>query len=176
MLRTIFCFPAAIRPFNFSRSAVLSSPSTIRPSSATTEMPSTSWLVNFKVMRPPGVVGERLRVATVPVEHGGQSETVRKETLVGSSGTARIQELYSCNRCCTGQYSPAREFMLIVTGILTSPDWGTTYETHECIHRLAVVGRCSYCTGSGSERSEGARSQRAGPRLRSEPQGLPQLG
>src|SRR5215472_7711579 len=47
ILRTIFFFPELMRPFTFSRSALLSSPSTMRPSSATTETPSTSRLVIF---------------------------------------------------------------------------------------------------------------------------------
>jgi hypothetical protein len=46
--RTIFFFPSAIKLFNFTRRALLSSPSTMRPSSATTEMPPTSRLVIFK--------------------------------------------------------------------------------------------------------------------------------
>src|ERR1700737_4465874 len=48
ILRTIFFFPSAIRLLTFSRKALLSSPSTIRPSSATTDTPSTSRLVIFK--------------------------------------------------------------------------------------------------------------------------------
>src|SRR5882762_922691 len=48
ILRTIFFFPSAIRLFTFSRRALLSSPSTMRPSSATTDTPSTSRLVIFK--------------------------------------------------------------------------------------------------------------------------------
>ena len=39
--------PSAIRPFNFSRRALLSSPSTMPPSSATTDTPSTSRSVIF---------------------------------------------------------------------------------------------------------------------------------
>src|SRR5258708_11972969 len=45
MLSTIFFLPPAIRLFTFSRSALLSSPSTMRPSSATTATPSTSRFV-----------------------------------------------------------------------------------------------------------------------------------
>src|ERR1700722_2434198 len=44
---TIFFLPSASRPFTFSRSALLSSPSTMRPSSATTDTPSTSRFVIF---------------------------------------------------------------------------------------------------------------------------------
>src|ERR1700742_516189 len=47
MFSTIFFLPSASRPFTFSRSALLSSPSTIRPSSATTDTPSTSRFVIF---------------------------------------------------------------------------------------------------------------------------------
>jgi hypothetical protein len=47
MFRTIFFFPSAIRLFNFSRRTLLSSPSTMRPSSATTDTPSTSRSVIF---------------------------------------------------------------------------------------------------------------------------------
>src|SRR2546427_8353200 len=54
MLRTIFFLPPANRLFTFSRSALLSSPSTIRPSSATTETPFTSRFVNFSAtLHPP---------------------------------------------------------------------------------------------------------------------------
>src|SRR5258708_23413258 len=48
MLRTIFFFPSAIKLLTFSRKALLSSPSTIRPSSANTDTPSTSRYVIFK--------------------------------------------------------------------------------------------------------------------------------
>src|SRR5215467_13526168 len=48
MFRTTFFLPSANRLFTFSRSALLSSPSTIRPSSATTVTPSTSRCVIFK--------------------------------------------------------------------------------------------------------------------------------
>src|SRR5713226_1097331 len=48
ILRTIFFFPSAIKLFTFSRKALLSSPSTMRPSSATTDTPSTSRFVIFK--------------------------------------------------------------------------------------------------------------------------------
>src|SRR6266576_656494 len=48
MLRTIFFFPSAIKLFTFSRRALLSSPRTIRPSSATTDTPFTSQYVIFK--------------------------------------------------------------------------------------------------------------------------------
>src|SRR5260370_1303504 len=48
MFRTICFFPSAIRLFNFSRRALLSSPSTMRPSSATTDTPFTSRFVIFK--------------------------------------------------------------------------------------------------------------------------------
>src|SRR5579863_8510773 len=47
ILRTIFFFPSATRDVTLSRSALLSSPSTIRPSSATTVTPSTSRVVVF---------------------------------------------------------------------------------------------------------------------------------
>src|SRR5271154_4968042 len=47
IFRTIFFFPSATRDFTLSRSALLSSPSTIRPSSATTVTPSTSRVVVF---------------------------------------------------------------------------------------------------------------------------------
>src|SRR5258707_7014363 len=47
MFRIIFFLPSAIRLFNFSRRAWLSSPSTMRPSSATTYAPSTSRSVIF---------------------------------------------------------------------------------------------------------------------------------
>src|SRR5580692_7768904 len=47
MLRTIFFLPSASSPFTFSRSALLSSPRTMRPSSATTDTPSTSRFVIF---------------------------------------------------------------------------------------------------------------------------------
>src|SRR5258708_29910227 len=47
IFRTIFFFPPASKLFTFSRSALLSSPSTIRPSSATTDTPSTSRFVIF---------------------------------------------------------------------------------------------------------------------------------
>src|SRR5712664_1639038 len=45
MFRTIFFFPSAIMLFSFSRKEVLSSPRTIRPSSVTTDTPSTSLFV-----------------------------------------------------------------------------------------------------------------------------------
>src|SRR6267154_2601873 len=48
MLRTIFFFPSAISDLTFSRRALLSSPRTIRPSSATTDTPFTSRYVIFK--------------------------------------------------------------------------------------------------------------------------------
>src|SRR5258708_19323685 len=48
ILRIIFFFPSAIKLFTFSRKALLSSPSTMRPSSATTDTPSTSRFVIFK--------------------------------------------------------------------------------------------------------------------------------
>src|SRR5713101_9427576 len=48
IFRTIFFFPSAIRLFNFTRRALLSSPSTIRPSSVTTDTPFTSRFVIFK--------------------------------------------------------------------------------------------------------------------------------
>src|SRR6266852_7608912 len=48
MFKTIFFFPAAIKLFTFSCSALLSSPRTMRPSSATTDTPSTSRFVIFK--------------------------------------------------------------------------------------------------------------------------------
>src|ERR1700676_5478356 len=48
MFRTIFFFASAINDLIFSRSALLSSPSTMRPSSATTDTPSTSRVVIFK--------------------------------------------------------------------------------------------------------------------------------
>src|SRR6266705_2489126 len=48
IFRTIFFFPSAIKLFNFTRRALPSSPSTMRPSSATTETPPTSRLVIFK--------------------------------------------------------------------------------------------------------------------------------
>src|ERR1700676_1656510 len=47
MFRTIFFFPSAIKLFTFSRRALLSSPRTMRPSSATTDTPSTSRFVIF---------------------------------------------------------------------------------------------------------------------------------
>src|SRR5467141_2906961 len=48
IFRTICLFPSAIRLFNFSRRALLSSPGTMRPSSVTTDTPSTSRFVIFK--------------------------------------------------------------------------------------------------------------------------------
>src|SRR5467141_2420551 len=48
MFSTIFFLPSAIRLFTFSRKALLSSPSTMRPSRATTDTPSTSRFVIFK--------------------------------------------------------------------------------------------------------------------------------
>src|SRR5216683_1855069 len=50
MFSTIFFLPSAIRLFTFSRSALLSSPSTMRPSSATTDTPSTSRFVILSAM------------------------------------------------------------------------------------------------------------------------------
>src|SRR5579859_3595434 len=50
MFRTIFFFPATSMPFNFSRRELLSSPRTMRPSSDTTDTPSTSLSINFRVM------------------------------------------------------------------------------------------------------------------------------
>src|SRR5579862_3205464 len=47
MFSTIFFLPSASRLFTFSRSALLSSPRTMRPSSATTDTPSTSRFVIF---------------------------------------------------------------------------------------------------------------------------------
>src|SRR3984957_3126022 len=47
MFSTIFFLPSASRPFTFSRRALLSSPNTMRPSSATTDTPSTSRFVIF---------------------------------------------------------------------------------------------------------------------------------
>src|ERR1019366_2044574 len=47
MFRTIFYWPAASSDFTFSRSALLSSPNTIRPSSASTATPSTTRSVIF---------------------------------------------------------------------------------------------------------------------------------
>src|SRR5580693_241128 len=47
MLRTIFFWPEASSDFTFSRSALLSSPSTMRPSIATTTTPSTTRSVIF---------------------------------------------------------------------------------------------------------------------------------
>src|SRR6478752_10298826 len=47
MFSTIFFLPSEIRLFTFSRSALLSSPRTMRPSSATTATPSTSRYVIF---------------------------------------------------------------------------------------------------------------------------------
>src|ERR1700691_2400327 len=56
MLRTIFFWPDANSDFIFSRSAVLSSPSTMRPSIATTSTPSTTRSVIFNAtVYPPGV-------------------------------------------------------------------------------------------------------------------------
>src|ERR1700704_3968342 len=48
MFRTIFFLPSVIRDLIFSRSALPSSPNTMRPSSATTDTPSTSRVVIFK--------------------------------------------------------------------------------------------------------------------------------
>src|SRR5206468_7604826 len=48
MLSTLFFFPSASSLFTFSRKALLSSPSTMRPSSSTTATPSTSRFVIFK--------------------------------------------------------------------------------------------------------------------------------
>src|SRR6266403_4095896 len=59
MFRTIFFFPSAIRLFSFSRKEVLSSPRTIRPSSVTTDTPSTSLFVILTVMLFPSSLGER---------------------------------------------------------------------------------------------------------------------
>src|SRR5580692_11507751 len=54
MLRTIFFWPEASSDFTFSRSALLSSPSTMRPSIAITSTPSTTRSVIFKAtVHPP---------------------------------------------------------------------------------------------------------------------------
>src|SRR5580700_6913791 len=54
ILRTICFWPEANSDFTFSRSAVLSSPSTIRPSIATTATPSTTRSVIFSAtLHPP---------------------------------------------------------------------------------------------------------------------------
>src|SRR5258707_559186 len=48
--RTIFFLPSPSRLFTFSRSATVSSPRTIRPSSASTVIPSSSWLANLRAI------------------------------------------------------------------------------------------------------------------------------
>src|ERR1019366_4547666 len=54
MFRTIFFWPAASNDFTFSRSALLSSPNTIRPSSASTATSSTTRSVIFSAtVHPP---------------------------------------------------------------------------------------------------------------------------
>src|SRR5215472_1444293 len=58
---TIFFFPSATSDFTFSRSALLSSPSTIRPSSAATVTPSTSRVVIFNATLVSSSLGIRVR-------------------------------------------------------------------------------------------------------------------
>src|ERR1700730_14397806 len=43
----VLFFPSAIKLFNFCRTALLSSPTTIRPPGDTTDTPSSSWFARF---------------------------------------------------------------------------------------------------------------------------------
>src|SRR5229473_1336935 len=82
MLRTIFFLPPARRLFTFSRSALLSSPNTIRPSSATTETPSTSRFVNFSATLHPPQNQTPRRPAAQKASRGQISVKIRARHII----------------------------------------------------------------------------------------------
>src|ERR1700751_2794732 len=83
MFKTIFLLPAAIRLFNFSRRELLSSPSTMRPSSSTTDTPFTSlsFMVTDMLVPPPARPTQRQ--AGTPVEHAATRECGKKYMFLG---------------------------------------------------------------------------------------------
>src|SRR5256885_4831343 len=97
MFRTIFFFPSAIRLFSFSRRELLSSPSTIRPSSPTTVTPSTSLFFIFTVMLAPpspmtGPHGEsrsrtRARKPICPEKHTSGDDLRRLHKVPAARGS-----------------------------------------------------------------------------------------
>src|SRR5260370_39498852 len=116
------------------------------------------------VLRSPRFAGNRLRVATILVEHEREPQTVRKDTLAPDAGTT-LTALNSCNRCRTGHTGWNGKATLMVTWMLTSRIGGLQHEAHKCIHRVTLIGCCDCCTGPDGDRSEGARSRRADPGL-----------
>ena len=96
-------------------------------------------------MRSPLFAGNRLRVATVLVEHESEPQTVRKDTLTPDVATT-LTALNSCNRCRTGHTGWNWKATLMVTGMLTSRIGGLHHEAHKCIHRVTLIGWCDCCT------------------------------
>src|SRR6266571_2224047 len=90
MLRTIFFLPPAKRLFTFSRSALLSSPSTIRPSSATTETLFTSRFVNFSATLHPPQNQTPRRPAAQEASRGWISVKIRARHIIPAQRTNQL--------------------------------------------------------------------------------------
>src|SRR6266513_2802766 len=148
MFRTIFFFPSAIRLFSFSRRELLSSPSTMRPSSPTTVTPSTSLFFIFTVMLAPpspmtGQHGEsrsrtRARKPICPEKHTSGDDLRRLHKVPAARGSCLSGSKMSTLAPRNGLTSPIDQSL---HPVLRRQSPGADGLEHSALHSpFAIVG------------------------------------